>query len=253
MDNENKENVLAPLAAKHTCSRINSTVTSFLTRSQFVSNKATASLPQLDRNEIVLGKLLGAGGFSQAFELEGICLCQDLNESLSIEQENARLKLAAKSKRKYKGSSQYVVKHIQTKFLNNPKKFKDAGVDLIIEAHFLASLSHPNILSIKGWASGGSSAYMTGRHDGFFIIIDRLQETLDRRIKRWAQQLKRYKEPALKKIAKDGQLRTLLFAGRLKVARDIASALAYLHDKRIIYRDLVSSMSPGLQILTFYD
>lgn len=218
--------------AKVVTNKINKSVSRFLASSKFVT--PNNNLPCFDRNEIVLGKLLGSGGFSHAYELKEICPC-NRNRNLA-ENEKNRIKFIENSKKRQKGKAKYVVKLMKEKFLDNPRKFRHAGTDLIIEAHFLASLSHPNIISIRGLALGGSSAYSAGANDGFFLILDRIEETLDQRIERWAKQIKRYKNPLFRKI-NPGMLE-LLFLGRLQVGRDISSALEYLHSNSLIYRDL---------------
>ena len=58
--------------------------------------------------------------------------------------------------------------------------------DLALEAEFLASLSHPHIMKLRGVAFNGTSAFETGP-TGYFLIIDRLFETLGDRIKTWAK------------------------------------------------------------------
>jgi len=58
--------------------------------------------------------------------------------------------------------------------------------DLALEAEFLASLSHPHIMKLRGLAFNGASGFETGP-TGYFLIIDRLFETLVDRIQRWAK------------------------------------------------------------------
>jgi serine/threonine protein kinase len=227
---------LPPEIADLATRKIHKGLKRFLESSQFVSARATKKLPRFYRDEIVLGKLLGSGGFSHVYELKALCEGQGGDSGMGVEEEDDRHKMMEKSRRKYKGKSPFVVKHMKEKFLDNPNKFRHAGTDLLIEAHFLASLSHPHVLQIRGWTAGGADAYLSGENDGFFLIMDRLEETLDDRIQQWAKQLKRYKQPLLQKI--NPNMQELLFTGRLQVGRDIASALCYLHSKGIIYRDL---------------
>ena len=215
--------------------KINKGVNRFLVSSKFVTAKPVNKLPQFSREEIVLGKLLGSGSFSDAYEVKFIC--PSPRKGLTKDEEDSRGLLVEKSRKRYKSKAPFfVVKHMKEKFLENPSKFHRSGTDLVIEAHFLASLSHPNILTIRGWATGGAAAYSSGRIDSFFLILDRLDETLDARIKQWSKQLKRYKHTILQKI--NPNIPQLLFAGRLQVSRDIASAVSYLHSNGIIYRDL---------------
>ena len=221
---------IAELASR----KINRGVNRFLATSRFVSAKSVRSLPQFSRDEIVLGKLLGSGGFSHVYEVKSIC--PNPQKESSTKEEEAREALIDLARKRHKNKGHFVVKHMKEKFLDNPNKFRHAGTDLVIEAHFLASLSHPNILSIRGWTSHGGRAYAGGLHTDFFLILDRLEESLDDRIKQWHKQLKRYRTPILQKI--NPNMKELLFAGRLQVSRDIAAALAYLHENGIIYRDL---------------
>ena len=64
---------------------------------------------------------------------------------------------------------------------SNNKRFpnKDAALDLVIEAHVLAALSHLNILCIRGMGEFSSKQWQ------YFWILDQLKETLKQRIVRW--------------------------------------------------------------------
>jgi len=234
--------VLSRAASKYIVNKVRRKVSRFLSRSEFITEHSIQSLPAFDREDLVLGKLLGSGGFSDAYELKSIfppsiTHRNDIQQHPLSSSSNNRRKLIENSKKRQRGGkAKFVVKHLKDKFLTDPNKFCYAGTDLVIEAHVLASLSHPHILSIRGWAAGGANSYISGANDGFFIILDHLEETLDQRISKWGKQLKRYKEPFLQKI--NSNLTELLFAGRFQVVRDIASALQYLHSNRIIYRDL---------------
>lgn len=57
---------------------------------------------------------------------------------------------------------------------------------MALEAEFLASLNHPHIIKLRGVAYDGPSGFAKGP-TGYFLIIDRLFETLDGRIKRWGK------------------------------------------------------------------
>jgi len=89
--------------------------------------------------------------------------------------------------------------------------------DLVSETAMLASLHHPNIVKLHGRAGGCVSS------DGYFILLDRLQDTLDDRIQRWKKANHSKDPPGLSQI---------------RSATAIADALSYLHSKRIVFRDL---------------
>ena len=99
---------------------------------------------------------------------------------------------------------------------------------------------------------------------GYFLIIDRLNETLDQRIKRW-RKLKKKGGGFLEKLnpgiaakqfidrrlssfheddnEKDGSGRSkkdrlLITEEQFDVALQISSALKYLHEKSVMFRDL---------------
>jgi hypothetical protein len=82
-----------------------------------------------------------------------------------------------------------------------------------MEAHFLASLKHPHIITIRAMAIGGPDAYSNGRTDSFFFVMDRVAFTLRDRIGQWRKQLSKFATPALHKIyGEAGVNRVLLLA-----------------------------------------
>lgn len=56
--------------------------------------------------------------------------------------------------------------------------------DTALEAEFLASLNHPHIIKLRGMTHSKAAGFANGAQ-GFFLIIDRLEETLDHRIQTW--------------------------------------------------------------------
>jgi len=131
---------------------------------------------------------------------------------------------------------EYVVKHLRPSLTQSGdhELFETAAIDLGKEAQLLARIQHPNIIKIRGWSALGTSGYATGRHDGYFLILDRLYETLEERITYWQKKTNR-----LKMFLRSAKTeRKALKVERLKIGVDIASALAYLHEHNLIYRDL---------------
>jgi len=127
------------------------------------------------------------------------------------------------------------VKHLNPKLSFNPKKLVVGAKDLVKEAHFLSALDHENIIKLRGWSSAGIAGFSaTGRADGFFLILDRLAMTLAKKISLWREEAKVRKSL----IKGRSSSKNALFCERLNVAIDVAGAVKYLHDRRILFRDL---------------
>jgi serine/threonine protein kinase len=115
------------------------------------------------------------------------------------------------------------MKHLRGDLVGNKEDFESAAIDLCIEVKFLTRLNHPNIVKVRGLANGGTNAFAV-RHDGFFIIMDRM-EPLDHRIHRWKDRL--YRCPDREQVS---------LSRKIDYASQIADAISYLHDHRIIFR-----------------
>jgi serine/threonine protein kinase len=100
------------------------------------------------------------------------------------------------------------------------------------EAKFLASLEHPNIIKLRGMAAAGTSGFATMQERGYFLLLDRLQCTLEDKIDLWRDY------DAEIQSDKSGKKRRYFLAERLHVAFDVCAALDYLHASQVIYRDL---------------
>lgn len=226
-------------------------------------------VPTFARKEYQTGSLLGSGSFSTVHAIIGFklssnssskqrrrsfkqcsssqhpllasttCSSQGSSSNLSLESspknpqelpQTARFNLTQYAFDD-SGEARYAVKMVRKELLTKANKgsnhsaaFHNAAADLVVEAQYLAALDHPNILKLRGLAQGGCASFADG-HDGFFFIVDRLQETLGDRITRWKQQQQQ-------KPQED------LLALKANYALQIADALAYLHDRRILFRDL---------------
>ncbi len=193
------------------------------------------------KDELQLGKILGSGGFADVYEIlnfepHGVQR-HDLFSSYNSQQVATRKQLSENNLTN-DGKSKYVVKQLKVKNMNDATKFCMAAADLVVEAHFLSSLNHDNILKIRGWATGGIDAYAAGEHDGYFLILDRLCGTLAERIEVWKKEEEDSTlEMSFQRLGLDNDVTTQLLS-RTKIAHQIANALKYLHSKNIVFRDL---------------
>ncbi len=116
--------------------------------------------------------------------------------------------------------------------------------DLENESKILAMLDHPHILRLRGTAAGVD---VPAESPNYFILLDRLQETLQDRLKRWEKRKNRGSKltsQRTRRLAGDGAsyvdfgYQVGFWMERLHVALGIADALQYMHSRSIVYRDL---------------
>ena len=150
-----------------------------------VSPPSSSRVFSLHRQNVQVGELLGKGSFSVVLEVNDITLVDEEREESEGDQrssvENHNDTIAPASKR----GQRYAIKHLRPDLIqkNCAEYFQDAAADLIMEAKYLGALNHPGILRLRGIAAGGVSAYaISGEHDSFFLITDRLDGTLKERI-----------------------------------------------------------------------
>jgi len=110
---------------------------------------------------------------------------------------------------------------------------KSGAIDLAVEAQLLTSLSHNNIISLEGVGDNPGSK-------DFFLIIEKLDRTLSNEIKTWKNKQKLLKEGQIS-CTKNQTLKEMQKAHLdhiLVHAYHLSSALAYLHTKNLLFRDL---------------
>ena len=229
-----KQAFLARSMAHRTVSFIEHEVERIVSSSQFLQSTALREdVASLKRSEIELGNMLGQGGFSEVYELNALELTQDASEHdedfscepTSHESQEARERLAEDTFTR-KG---LVVKHLRKDLLPKRHRFQTAAADLVTEAQFLARLNHPHIIQLRAWAASGISGLGDGEHDGYFLVMDKLDCTLAEKIREWKDEEAYYPQ----KKASISNLPT-----KLRYARELASALEYLHERRLVFRDL---------------
>lgn len=193
-----------------------------LGNSEFMSGRSQIdSLPHFTRNEILVGNLIAQGGFAAVYEIKSTTKPSELSANRK---------------------NRYVMKTSMRNETTTFHQLTTRAKHLAIEGHFLSSLDHVNIIQLRGWSTGGLSSFKsTPRLDAFFLIFDHLPEILTDRIEHWAVRQRRdigasKRTPFWRRQPRDTA--DDLLCEQLKVGLDIASAIEYLHENRIIYRDI---------------
>ena len=93
--------------------------------------------------------------------------------------------------------------------------------------------------TVRGMAAAGTSGFAKMEERGYFLLLDRLNCTLEDKIDIW----KDYDQDLLDAPETEqgpivAKKRREFLAERLHVAFDVCAALDYLHANQIIYRDL---------------
>ena len=185
--------------------------------------------------ELELGNLLGEGGFCSVHEIHQIKLLDGTaQQTISDEDEEEfgftnghvsqdRNFMASRYRRGK--DARYAIKKIKREIYEDADHYVAGVIDLAIEAKFLAVVRHPNIIKMRATAT--FSPYQAG----YFVILDRLYDTLTVRIKSWKG--KKKKIGGVSKIRDlSGSKKKDLWITRLLVGYDISAALRYLHDQR---------------------
>lgn len=210
----------------------------------------------LASSELQVGRLIGAGGFSSIYEVSSFNLDESFSAGMTGPEQASREFLSkhtvqtyrryCHTKKKVDGHeyeiNRYAVKRLRHELAKDDERFERAAIDLILEGQLLCTMNHPNIIGIRGWNGAGADVFRSLMYSDYFLILDRLTEGLDERIEEWRDSLRKYRSrlaiPWLKQKAMS-KMHDLLRA-RIQVAHDLASAIEYMHDRRIINRDIKS-------------
>ena len=121
--------------------------------------------------------------------------------------------------------ARYAIKTLSEECLNDPERYVGGVIDLAVESRFLSVIRHPNIIKMRAISDGNMY------DQGFFVVLDRLYETLTLKIADWKK-----KEGKSKGIGKlmdmKGKKKKKVFTERLLCVYDLSTALEYLHSQR---------------------
>lgn len=212
-------------------------------------------LLRLDWEELELGNVLGEGGFATVAEIVNISVTEHARfryfsfstwaESLleGTDEETNVITTAANNDENDSAmdsseflsevyakdkDARYCIKFLSSETKQDPGIFLQAVKDMAVETHFLSVLDHPSIVRLC--AVGGTDPLS----ENYFLVMDKLFQTYSQRLMDW-----KISVANAGGLFGGGQEREKqLLRERLVAARDICSAIAYLHTQSIIYRDL---------------
>ena len=214
--------------------------------SKVVNPKMEKQIPRILCEEIVIGKLLGTGGFNSVYALDAIQLVTEPLKSelarkiCSETQQLHRAFLAKHAHRESSGEKRYAIKFLSQNTIDDPEKFCTGAADLVVEAKFLASLEHPNIIKLRGMSAAGTKGFASCSTMGYFLLLDGLSCTLEDRLVEWKKQAAEmsWSNKPRNFLSGFGKKRSLFLADRMHISFDVASALQFLHANNIICKSL---------------
>jgi len=155
------------------------------------------AIPQVSKDELTTMGHLGKGSFSDVY------------------------KISCRSGRLGAGN-QFAMKILMPQLRSDADQFTIGSEDLVHETAILANINHKHIIELHG-RSPGQLTEVFLKNDGYFILLDLLDETLHDRIESWKVAEHTLQGPTVE---------------QLRVSHDVADAILYLHSRGIIFRDL---------------
>jgi serine/threonine protein kinase len=223
--------------------------------------------PKFELEEVKLGKVLGKGGFGTVSEVRAFNVNADAVKPKQSQQtkppkksqkqlvkaasvrgsifkknqlstgerdevvEMESRKFIADHCIRHGGDARYALKILSPEVTADLGRFIQGVMDMATETRFLSDIEHPNIIKMRALAN--CEPYSAD----YFIVMDRLYDTLEARLKLWANQYKRA-SGAMGRLAGGKKKVATLYEERIVAAFDLASAIEYLHGRGILYRDL---------------
>jgi hypothetical protein len=106
--------------------------------SKIVNPSMEKCIPRFERDEVVLGEMLGSGGFNDVFEVKEIALVADLSQAEHAKKISSPLQTehrAFVAKHVYRESSQncrYAVKFLSVETIEDTSRFCTGAADLVV-------------------------------------------------------------------------------------------------------------------------
>lgn len=106
--------------------------------SKIVNPSMEKCIPRFERLEVVLGEMLGSGGFNDVYEVKSIQLIGDLSQAEHAKKISSPLQSEHRSfvaKHVFRESSQncrYAVKFLSDETMEEPNRFCTGAADLVV-------------------------------------------------------------------------------------------------------------------------
>lgn len=220
----------------------------------------TDNFPHFHEAEIIHGEVLGKGCFGTVYEVRGFDLTieeqghaiQQRSRSFRLTRDHvpdeevppgdmeSRRFMATHAFRK-EGHARYAIKKLSHEIIEKSTDLVQGLADLVLEAKILSAIEHPHIIKLRAIKAGDRF-----RPD-FFIVMDRLYETLAQRIEVWRHEQEQLNGGGsnMKKIfnriitfRRTRIAKASSYQDRVVQAYHLSSALNYLHKQNLIHRDL---------------
>lgn len=202
-----------------------------------LNKEAEECLSIFDIKELSLGNVLGRGGFCVVNEIrsfnldESDNLTKDQKQDSSFLQKEYHTREAMAQRCIREGGPRYAVKKLSTDCKSSPGLFLKGTIDLAIESRFLSAMSHPHLIKMRAVAN------VDPFHEDYFIILDRLYDTLETMASKWKSKEKKTK--GLRGSIFNGKSKAVSIRTEKMIAiHDISSAMLFMHKLNVIYRDL---------------
>jgi serine/threonine protein kinase len=114
-------------------------------------------------------------------------------------------------------------------------------VDLAMETRFLGALDHPHIIKLEGVSTRDAFS------DGYFIILEKVSETLTNKVKGWMD-MDRQCKGITGVFTGSKQKVQRLHSERIAAAYDLSTGMKFLHGRNIVFRDLVRTIVGGKRV-----
>ncbi len=223
-------------------------------------DSALYSIAPFENDEVQLGpRAVGSGAFASVYPIRGFNLRSDrsknfLGVSIGSNYTGEQMKQREVVAISVDNGAKYVMKSLKDKLEDSDAKdlFLDSAQDIVTEAEMLAVFSHPNIIKLHGIIASRHDSFAEGP-SAFFIILERLESTLDVKIEEWKKQHSFNPSRSITslrsslsssmildkvKVEKSTSSEGGSLDSRLRMATSLADVMKYLHSKDVIFHDL---------------